>query len=78
MSWLKSTMTMTVNNKENKKMPEISINTDITLNINTTCIYCGAQLDTNIIIDSHQQRIDISVDPNHNCVKDDNFEDLKL
>ena len=59
-------------------MPEISINTDITLNINTTCIYCGAKLDTNIIIDTHQQLIDISVDPNHNCVKDDNFEDLKL
>ena len=54
-------------------MPEISINTDITLNINTTCIYCGAKLDTNIIIDSHQQLIDISVDPNHNCVKDDDF-----
>ena len=54
-------------------MPEISINTDVTLNINITCIYCGAQLDTNIIIDSHQQLINISVDPNHNCVKDDDF-----
>ncbi len=59
-------------------MPEISINTDITLNINTTCIYCGAKLDTNIFIDSYQHLIDISVDPNHKCVKDDNFEDLKL
>ena len=54
-------------------MPEISINTDITLNINTTCIYCGAQLIANIIIDNHQQLIDILVDPNHECVKDDDF-----
>ena len=54
-------------------MPEISINTDITLNINITCIYCGAKLIANIIIDSHQQLIDISVDPNHECVKDDDF-----
>ena len=59
-------------------MPEISINTDITLNVNITCIYCGSKLDTNIIIDSHQQRIDISVDPNHECVKEDNFKDINL
>ena len=59
-------------------MPEISINTDITLNINTTCIYCGAQLDTKIIIDTHKQLIDISVDPNHECIKDDDFYLLKL
>ncbi len=54
-------------------MPEMSINTDITLNINITCIYCGARLDANIIIDSYQQLIDISVDPNHECVKNDDF-----
>ena len=57
-------------------MPEISINTDITLNVNITCIYCGSKLDTNIIIDNHQQRIDISVDPNHNCMKDDNYDKI--
>ena len=49
-------------------MTEISLNTDITFEIKTHCLLCGDPLDANIIVDSHLQIIDISIDPNHSCL----------